>query len=91
LLGSAARAAIPALEKALGEKVTVDLKPFAANAQKKIAALVADLQKNDSGVRVSADVTGLQLSEIAFDSTTLRIIAEAQGAINVSVTSLPGL
>lgn len=91
LLGSTARAAIPALEKALAEKATIDLKPFASNAQKKIAALVADLQKNDNGIHVNADITGLRLSEIAFDSTKLRVIAEADGAINVSVTSLPGL
>ena len=91
LLGSAVRAAIPALEKALAEKATVDLKPFASNAQKKIAAMVVDLQKNDNGVRVDADITGLRLSEIAFDSTTLRVIAQADGVINAAVTSLPGL
>src|SRR5205807_6962124 len=37
LLGAAARAAIPHLQKTLADKATVDLKPFAANAQKKIA------------------------------------------------------
>ena len=42
LLGAAARAAIPHLQKTLAEKATVDLKPFAANAQKKIAAVIAD-------------------------------------------------
>jgi hypothetical protein len=90
LFGSVSAAA-PVLEKALAEKATVDLKPFAANAQKKLAAMVADLQKNDNGVRVDADITGLRLSEIAFDSTTLRVIAQADGAINAAVTSLPGL
>ena len=52
LLGAAARAAMPHLQKALAEKATVDLKPFAANAQKKIAAVIADFQKNEDGVRV---------------------------------------
>ncbi len=91
LLGSTVGAAIPVLERALAEKAAVDLKPFAANAQKKIAAVVADLQKNDNGVRVDADITGLRLSEIAFNSTKLRVIAQADGAINATVNSLPGL
>ena len=57
LLGAAARAAMPHLQKALAEKATIDLKPFAANAQKKIAAVIADFQKNEDGVRVSAEIS----------------------------------
>jgi hypothetical protein len=91
LLGAAARAAVPHLQKALADKATIDLKPFASNAQKKIAAVIADFQKNEDGVRVAADITSLRLADIAFDSKTLRVIAEAAGAINVSVTALPGL
>ncbi len=91
LLGAAARTVMPRLQQALAEKATVDLKPFATNAQKKIAAAIADFQKNEDGVRVSAEITSLQLADIAFDSKTLRVIAEAQGAINVSVTQLSGL
>ena len=91
LLGAAARAAMPHLQKALAEKATVDLKPFATNAQKKIAAAISDFQKNEDGVRVAADITGLRLADIAFDSKTLRVIAEAEGAINVHITALPGL
>jgi hypothetical protein len=30
------------------------------------------------------------LSDIAFDSTTLRLIAEVSGTINVTVAALPG-
>jgi hypothetical protein len=90
LLGAAARAAMPHLQKALSEKATIDLKPFAANAQKKIAAAISDYQKNEDGVRVSAEITSLRLADIAFDSKTLRVIAEAQGAINVAITALPG-
>ena len=44
-----------------------------------------------NGVRVSADIGDLRLAEVAFDSRTLRVIAEAQGAIKVYVTALPGL
>ncbi len=91
LLGTAARAAMPYLQKALADKAVVDLKPFASNAQKRIAAVISDFQKNEDGVRVAAEITTLQLAGIAFDSKTLRVIAEAGGAINVSVTALPGL
>ena len=77
--------------KTLAEKATVDLKPFASNAQKKIAAVIADFQKNEDGIRVAAEITKLRLADIAFDSRTLRVIAEAEGAINVYVSALPAL
>src|ERR1700754_5199650 len=66
LLGTAARAAMPYLQKALAERAAVDLKPFAANAQKRIGAVIADYQKNDEGVRVAAEVSSLRLADIAF-------------------------
>jgi Domain of unknown function (DUF4403) len=91
LLGAAARAAMPHLQKALAEKATIDLKPFAGNAQKTIAAAIADFQKNEDGVRVAAEITSLRLADIAFDSKTLRVIAEAEGTMKVSITALPGL
>jgi hypothetical protein len=91
LLGAAARAAMPHLQAALAEKATIDLKPFATNAQKKIAAVIADFQKNEDGVRVAADITSLTLAGIAFDSKTLRVIAQAEGNINVYITTLKGL
>ena len=68
LLGTAARAAVPHLQRALAEKATVDLKPFATNARKKIASVIADLQRNEDGVRVSAEISSLRLAEVAFDS-----------------------
>jgi hypothetical protein len=40
---------------------------------------------------VDAEISSLRLGGIAFDSKTLRVIAEADGAINVNVTALPGL
>jgi hypothetical protein len=91
LLGAAARAAVPHLQQVLADKATIDLKPFASNAQSKIAALISDFQKNEDGVRIAAEITSLRLADIAFDSKTLRVIAEAAGAINVSITALPGL
>ena len=91
LLGAAARAVMPHLQKVLAEKTTVDLKPFLGDAQKMIASAISDLQKNEDGVRVAADITSLNLADIAYDSRTLRIIAEATGTINVTVAGLPGL
>ncbi len=91
LLGAAARAAVPHLQRTLADKATIDLKPFASNAQQKIAAVISDFQKNEDGVRIAADITSLRLADIAFDSKTLRVIAEASGAINVTIAALPGL
>ena len=45
LLGAAARAAMPHLQRVLAEKASIDLKPFADNARKKIAAAIDDLQQ----------------------------------------------
>jgi Domain of unknown function (DUF4403) len=91
LFGAAARAVLPHLQRALAEKATIDLKPFAANAQARIAAEIADLQKNQDGVQVEAKINNLRLADIAFDSKMLRVIAEADGEVNVSVNTLPGL
>jgi hypothetical protein len=90
LLGAAARAVMPHLQKVLAEKTTVDLKPFLGDAQKMIASAISDLQKNDTGVRVTTDIANLALSDIAYDSKTLRLIAEVSGTINVTVAALPG-
>jgi hypothetical protein len=90
LLGAAARAAIPYLQDALAEKAVVDLKPFASNARKSIEEAVADFRGGGEGVRIDAAITDLRLVGIAYDATTLRVIAEADGAVKVAVTSLPG-
>jgi hypothetical protein len=91
LLGAAARAAMPHLQKALTDRATIDLKPFASNAQQKIADVIAGFQKNEDGVRVAAEISSLRLADIAFDSKTLRVIAEAAGTINVYINTLAGL
>jgi Domain of unknown function (DUF4403) len=89
LLGAAARAAMPRLQTFIEERAKVDLKPFASNAQQKIAEAIADLQKRENGVRVDAKISDVRLEDITFDSKTLRVIAAAEGAINVFVTTLP--
>ena len=43
------------------------------------------------GALLPSEITGLQFAYIAFDSKTLRMIAEAEGSLNVFVTVLPGL
>jgi hypothetical protein len=91
LLGAAARAVVPHLQQALLQRMTVDLKPFASNARKKITEAIAELQKNDDGVRVQADINSLRLAAIAYDAKTLRVIAEAQGAISATISKVPEL
>jgi hypothetical protein len=89
LLGTAARSALPYLEKTLAENAVVDLVPLAANARKNIEAALADFRESADGVRVDAAVTDLRLVDIAFDAKTLRVIAEADGTANVAVSALP--
>ena len=90
LLGAAARAAIPYLKDSLEQNAVIDLKPFAASARTSIEAAIADFQKQDDSVRADTAVTGLRLVEIAYDSKTLRVIAEAEGTVKVTVSKLPG-
>jgi hypothetical protein len=89
LLGTAARAAMPYVQKALADKAVIDLKPFANDARTKIAAALTEFQHVGNGVRVDAAVNGLRLTGIEFDTKTLRVIAEATGTVKVAVTQLP--
>ncbi|MHC2287091.1 DUF4403 family protein [Bradyrhizobium barranii] len=91
LLGAAARAVVPQMQQALVQNATLDLKPIAANAREKIAAAIADYQKSEDGLKVDAKIDSLTLADIAFDSKTLRIVAEAGGSLNVYVTKLSGM
>jgi hypothetical protein len=89
LLGAAARAAMPYIQKALADKAVIDLKPFANDARTKIAAALTEFQQVGNGVRVDTAVTGLRLTGIEFDTKTLRVIAEANGTVKVAVSQLP--
>ena len=88
LLGTAARVAMPYLQRALAERATIDLKPLLANAQQRVAAAIADLQKDDNGVKVTAAITSIRLAAVAFDAKTLRVMAEADGTISATVTAI---
>jgi Domain of unknown function (DUF4403) len=89
LLGAAARAAMPHLQKALADKAVIDLKPFAKDAKAKIGAALTEFEQVGNGVRVDAAVLDLRLTGIEFDATTLRVIAEATGTVKIQVTQLP--
>jgi hypothetical protein len=89
LLGAAARAAIPHMQKALAEKAQLDLKPFANDAKAKIAAALKEFQQVGDGLRVDTSVNALRLTGIEFDARTLRVVAEANGNVRVAVTQLP--
>lgn len=89
LLGTAARAAMPYLQQALADNAVIDLTPFLNDAKAKIGTALADFRQVRDGVEVEAVVNNLRLAGIAFDSTTLRVIAEAEGSARVTVTELP--
>jgi hypothetical protein len=89
LLGTAARAAMPYVQKALAEKAVIDLKPFANDAKTKIAAALSEFQQAGNSVRVDTAVNGLRLTGIEFDTKTLRVTAEAIGTVKVAVSQLP--
>jgi hypothetical protein len=89
LLGTAARAAMPYLTQALADNAVIDLTPFLADARKKIGEAMADFRQAGEGVTVNTAINSLRLNGIAFDSNTLRVIAEAEGTARVSITQLP--
>ena len=89
LVGTAARAALPYLQQALADNAVIDLTPFLNDAKSKIGAALADFRQNSNGVEVNAAINDLRLTGIAFDSNTLRVIAEAEGTARVTVSELP--
>ena len=88
LLGTAARAAIPYLQKALADNAVVDLKPFAASALKSIDASIDTFEKPADGVEIEASMKSLRLTGIEFDSKTLRVIGEAEGTARAIVRKI---
>jgi Domain of unknown function (DUF4403) len=88
LLGAAAQAAAPYLQKLLAEKAVIDLKPFAADAKQRIATAVTGFVAQGDGVSAKLAVNDLRLTGIAYDDKTLRVIANATGAVSVAVSSL---
>src|SRR5476651_1524048 len=67
LLGAAARAGMPYLQRSIAKNAVIDLKPFAADARTKIGSALTDFQKDSGGVKVEATVQDLRLTGIEFD------------------------
>jgi len=88
LLGAAAQAAVPYLQKALADQAVIDLKPFAADAKKRIAAAVTTFASQTNGVTGNVTVNDLRLTGVAYDDKTLRVIANATGTVDVAISSL---
>jgi hypothetical protein len=91
LLGEAAQAAIPYLQRTLANEAVIDLKPFAADAKKRIGAAVSGFAGQDTGIAAAVTINDLRLTGIAYDDKTLRIIADAKGNVTVAISSLSGL
>jgi hypothetical protein len=89
LFGAAARAALPYIQDELEKYAVIDLKPYAASARTGVEAAVAEFDKQDDGVNAGATITDLRLVDVEFDSTTLRVTAEVEGAAKIAVTELP--
>jgi hypothetical protein len=88
LLGAAAQAAAPYLQKTLADKAVIDLKPFAADAKQRIATAVTGLAAQGNGLSANLTIDDLRLTGIAYDDKTLRVITNATGKVNVAVSSL---
>jgi hypothetical protein len=88
LLGAAAQAAAPLLQKMLADEAVIDLKPFAADAKQRIGAVVGALAAQDPGLSANVTVDDLRLAGIAYDDHTLRVLAQANGTVNVAISSL---
>lgn len=88
ILGTAARATAPYLEKAVADSAVIDLNPFVQDARKRADAVIAEVRQGIDGVRIDAAITAMRLAGIEFDAKTLRVIAEADGTVRVAVTSL---
>ncbi|KIZ38904.1 MULTISPECIES: DUF4403 family protein [Rhodopseudomonas] len=89
LVGNAARAAVPYLEKVLAEKAVFDLKPAAINAERRVGTMIADLNRNEDGLRIAAEISNLKLADLAFDANKIRVTTQAEGIVRVTITKLP--
>lgn len=87
LVGKVTDAALPFLRDTLAEQATIDLKLFTTDAEKQIAAAIAEFSREEPGFRVDAAVTDIRLTGIAFDASTLRVFTEVNGSAKVVVSS----
>lgn len=90
LLGAAAKVAMPHLRNALASHAVVDLRPVLGNARRSIDKALSDFRIQADGIKADAQITGLRLVGVEFDSQTVRVTAELDGVARVSVSRLPG-
>jgi len=72
----------------VADRAVIDLAPLADNARRSIAAALADFRKRTDSVQVEAELVDLRLVDLAFDATTMRVIAEAEGTARATVLKL---
>ena len=89
MLGIAARAAVPYLEKLLAENAAIEIAPIATIARQSIDAAVTEFRQRSDGIRVDARVNDLRLATLEYDAKTLRVIAEANGTVRAEVAKIP--
>jgi hypothetical protein len=68
----------------------IDLKPFAEDAKKRIAAAAGDFGGQASGVAANIVINDVRLLGIAYDDKVLRVVTDAKGTVTVAITALPG-
>jgi len=88
MLGAAAHAVVPYLQNALEKNAVVDLVPVAQNARRNIDVEVAEFRKASDEIQVDAAIKELRLVDLAFDTNTLRVTAEADGTVRATVMKL---
>lgn len=88
LLGEAAQTAVPFLQKTLAEQAVIDLKPFAEDAKKRMAAAAHDFGGQAPGVTADIAVNDVRLVGVAYDDKVLRVIADAKGTVRIAISSL---
>ena len=88
LLGAAAQAAAPLLQKTLADEAVIDLKPFAADAEAAHRRCRRRIGQAES--RLSANVTSERSAawRHRLDDQTLRVLAKAYGTVDVAISSL---
>ena len=91
LLGAAARAAMPHLQRALAERPPSTSSRSARMRRRRSRPRSRTSRRTRTACGWRRKSPACSLADIAFDSKTLRVIAEADGAINVTITALPGL
>lgn len=89
LFGAALRTALPYFAESIVQSAVIDLKPFIAGTRSGIEAAIVMFDRADDGISTDFAVTDLRIVGIEFDSRILRLLAEAEGRINLTVTRLP--